>query len=306
MVLRSALGLGLDGGGSQTRWALVDTQGNLRAQGAVAGMSGLQLKSEQGLLALRETIRVLATALSDHTAGTPLGIYGGFTGLGNSADQETLGALLRECPGLHVDRITLTHDMDIAYRAAFAPGEGYLVYAGTGSIAAYIDADAHLHRAGGRGGVLGDEGGGYWIAREALAWIWRQEDRNPGAWKSSPLARRMFAEVGGDDWSHTRNAVYGGDRGSIGRLALQVAASAHDDPFARDLLLRAGAALAELANHMVHRFGPRPVTAGGRALLLSPLLEEGLRTGLSEGVSLHVVPDLMAHVTAARQALIKS
>jgi hypothetical protein len=56
----------------------------------------------------------------------------------------------------------------------------------------------------------------------------------------------------------------------------------------------------------VHRFGPRPVTAGGRALLLSPLLEEGLRAGLAEGVSLHVVPDLMAHVTAARQALIQS
>jgi N-acetylglucosamine kinase-like BadF-type ATPase len=202
--------------------------------------------------------------------------------------------------------MTLTHDMDIAYRAAFAPGEGYLVYAGTGSIAAYMDAHANLHRFGGRGGVLGDEGGGYWIAREALAWIWRQEDRNPGAWKSSPLARRMLAAVGGDDWSHTRNAVYGGDRGSMGRLALQVAASAHDDPFARELLLRAGAALAELANHMVHRFGLRPVTAGGRVWLLSPLLEEGLCTGLADGVSLQVVPDLKAHVTAARQALIQS
>jgi N-acetylglucosamine kinase-like BadF-type ATPase len=294
MGSHSVLGLGLDAGGSQTRWALVDAQGHLLAQGAVAGMSGLQLKSQLGLQTLRETIRSLAAALAEYLGSDTLAVYGGITGLGDVADQNALRSLLQEHLSLYADRITLTHDMDIAYRAAFAPGEGYLVYAGTGSIAAYMDAQGHMHRAGGRGGVLGDEGGGYWIAREALAWIWRKEDRIPGAWKSSPMARRLLDAVGG------------GDRGSMGRLALQVAASAHDDPFAHDLLLRSGAALAELASHMLHRFGPRPVTAGGRAWLLSPLLEEGLRAGLADGVGLNVVPDLMAHVTAARQALIEN
>jgi N-acetylglucosamine kinase-like BadF-type ATPase len=226
--------------------------------------------------------------------------------MGEVADQAPLRVLLLECLALPADRITLTNDMDIAYRAAFAPGEGYLVYAGTGTIAAYIDRQENMHRAGGRGGVLGDEGGGYWIAREALAWIWRQEDRSPGSWKRSPMAQRVLAAVGGDDWSHTRNVVYAGDRGSVGRLALQVAASAHDDPQAHALLLRAGAALADLATHMLHRFGPRAFTVSGRALLLSPLLEEGLRAGLPKGVALRLAPDLMAHVTAAKRAVIQS
>jgi glucosamine kinase len=193
--------------------------------------------------------------------------------------------------------------MEIAYRSAFQPAAGYLVYAGTGTMAAFMDTQGQFHRAGGRGGLLGDEGGGYWIAREALAWVWRQEDRAPGAWKQSPMAQRLFNALGGSDWSVTRAAVYGGDRGAVGQLALQVAASADDDPTAHALLLRAGGALADLAQHLLHRFGQRPVTAAGRALLLSPLLEQALRGGLPDGTELCVAPDLAAHVAAARLAI---
>ena len=81
--------------------------------------------------------------------------------------------------------VRVVSDVEIAYRAAFAPGEGYLVYAGTGSIAAFIDAQGVLHRAGGRGVALDDAGGGYWIAREALRRLWRREDERPGAWRDS-------------------------------------------------------------------------------------------------------------------------
>ena len=296
-------GLGLDAGGSQTRWALADTNGELVVQGHVAGLSGLQLQSDAGLASLRATLQTLAHALNEVIQGQPLALYGGFTGLGAEQDKAALLALLQEALPVSASHSTLTHDMDIAYRAAFTPGAGYLVYAGTGSIAAYIDAQGQTHRAGGRGYLLGDEGGGYWIAREALAWVWRQEDCSPGNWKQSPMAQRLFDAVGGNDWQFTRAFVYGSDRGAMGRLALQVAASSQDDPAAHALLLRAGAALGALAQHLLNRFGPRPVTAGGRALLLSPLLEAGMRSTLPAEIDLKVTPDLAAHVTAARLAI---
>lgn len=223
--------------------------------------------------------------------------------MGGQQDKAALLALLQEQLPVDAHTATLTHDMDIAYRAAFAPGAGYLVYAGTGSISAFIDEQGQAHRAGGRGAVLGDEGGGYWIAREALAHVWRGEDHAPGAWKQSRMAQRLFETMGGSDWDTSRAFVYGQDRGAVGRLAMQVAASAQDDPAAHALLLRAGAALGELAQHMLHRFGPRPVTAGGRALLLSPLLEQGMRAALPAGIALRITPDLEAHLTAARLAL---
>jgi glucosamine kinase len=296
-------GLGLDAGGSQTRWALVDANGQLVDEGRVAGMGGLQLQSDAGLVSLRAKIQTLALAVAQVVRRQPLAFYGGFTGLGAAKDQAAMLVLLQEALPISPRHTTLTHDMDIAYRAAFAPGAGYLVYAGTGSIAAFIDAQGETHLAGGRGFLLGDDGGGYWIAREALAWVWQQEDRSPGAWKQSPMAQRLFEAVGGSDWRFTRAFVYGGDRGSMGKLALQVAASAQDDPAALALLLRAGAALGDLAQHLLHRFGTRPVTAGGRALLLSPLLEQGMRRALPSATELQVTPDLSAHVTAARLAI---
>jgi N-acetylglucosamine kinase-like BadF-type ATPase len=50
--------------------------------------------------------------------------------------------------------IRLGTDIEIAYLDSFKPGTGYLVYAGTGSIAAYIDEAGQFHRAGGRGYLL--------------------------------------------------------------------------------------------------------------------------------------------------------
>lgn len=303
MSTSQAMGLGLDAGGSRTRWALANAQGQTLAQGEVAGMSGLQMQSDAGRAALQETLGSLAQALQATGPVADLGLYGGFTGLGGPAEEAAMRSLLQAHLPLAPQRITLTHDMDIAYRAAYAPGEGYLVYAGTGSIAAFIDAQGHTLRAGGRGPALGDEGAGYWIAREALAWIWRQEDRRPGAYQDSPMAQRLLAAVGGTDWQHSRSFMYGSERGRIGALALEVAATSHEDAFAHALLLRAGAALAELALHLISRCGSRPVTAAGRALLLSPLIEQGMRIALPPEVQLHVRPDLQAHVTAARLAV---
>lgn len=306
-VLGSGLGVGLDAGGSRTRWAVCNAQGAMLAQGSVAGMSGLQMQSDAGRVALESVLQSLAAAL--HAAlppeaqGQPLALYGGFTGLGAIEDQAAMQTLLQRHLPLVPGCVTVTHDMDIAYRAAHAPGEGYLVYAGTGSIAAFIDTDGGFHRAGGRGNILGDEGGGYWIAREALAHVWREEDRSPGAWKSSSMAQRLFAAMGGSDWSVSRQWVYGGDRGAMGRLALEVAASAQDDPFAHALLLRAGAALVTLAQCMLQRFGPRAITFAGRALLLSPLLREGLQTAMPAHVPWRMQADLEAHCAAARLAV---
>ena len=152
----------------------------------------------------------------------------GLTGFGG--DGEQLQRWLSELLGLGARAITLCNDIEIAYLDSFAPGEGYLVYAGTGSIGAWIDEHNQFHRAGGRGVMLDDGGGGFWIAREALRQIWRHEDECPGAWQQSPMARAVFDHVGGSDWSFSRQFIYGQERGEVGKLALAVAASADSRP----------------------------------------------------------------------------
>ena len=195
-------------------------------------------------------------------------------------------------------------DMEMAYRDSFEPGEGYLICAGTGSVAVYFDSQGELHRAGGRGGVLDDGGSGYWIAQQALRLIWRTEDEQPGAWRASPLAQRVFEQLGGSDWPTTRQFVYAGTRGAMGQLALAVAAAAEDDPAALDILQRAGLELARLGLALANRFGPRPVALAGRAAQLHPVIVQSLRAALPSELPLQTV-DLHAHVAAARMATLK-
>ncbi len=292
-------GLGLDAGGTQTRWALAGRNGAIVAQGQVGGMSGLQLTSPTGIEEIRSTLQILAAAVLPLIGTQRVGVVAGFTGLGDPGSELTLRELLGSVLPLAPGHVTLTNDMTIAYRAAFAPGEGYLVYAGTGSIATFLDIEGHFHRAGGRGPALGDEGGGYWIAVQAMALVWRNEDRMPGAWRTSAMAQQILAAVGGEDWANSRSFIYGSDRGTIGKLALQVAASAPDDEAARQLLLRAGNALAHLAVCLAQRFGPRPVVLAGRAQCLSPLIEQGFRQALPGELTMRCVPDLQAHCVAA-------
>jgi len=291
------LGLGIDAGGTQTRWALADAVGAIVAEGHVAGLSALQLASAAGRQAVRANFARLALDVLRH--GRPARVRAGLTGFGGDGAQ--LQADLSELLGLAAHAITLCSDIEIAYLDSFAPGQGYLILAGTGSIGAWIDEQHQFHRAGGRGVVLDDGGGGFWIAREALRRIWRLEDEVPGAWQQSPMARAVFDHVGGSDWSSSRQFIYGQERGEVGKLALMVAASAGADPAAAAILASAGHELARLATALASRFGPRPVVLAGRASTLHPIIIEAMRAALAPGTQLTCTVG-HAHHAAARIA----
>jgi N-acetylglucosamine kinase-like BadF-type ATPase len=262
----------------------VDTGGQLVAQAQAAGFSGMNLASQAGRLQLSQALDELRSSMGQRLALNQVhGVYAGVTGVSEpqaSASLELAGMLARALNAPQ-DGVQCHSDMDIAFRAAHQPGGGYLVYAGTGSIASYIDEAGVWHRAGGRGFVLGDEGGGYWIAKQALATIWRREDDWPGQWVESPMARCLFARMGGTDWASTRQFIYGRDRGEVGRLALAVAEAADlGDAEAASLLRRAGVEIGRLGAVLHRRFGAKPVVAAGRVLLLHPLVGQGVRAGL--------------------------
>jgi glucosamine kinase len=291
------LGLGIDAGGTQTRWALAAPDGAIVAEGVVAGLSALQMGSAAGREAVRATFTQLAADVLHR--GAPARAWAGLTGFGG--DSELLQRWLAELLQLDPAAIHFCSDIEIAYRARFTPGEGYLVYAGTGSIGAFIDSDGQFHRAGGRGVVLDDGGGGFWIAREALRHIWRNEDERPGGWQQSPMAQAVFDHVGGSDWADSRQFIYGQERGAVGKLALAVAATAERDPVAAAILRAAGIELARLARALIDRFGARPVALSGRASALHAIIPDTMRAALPPGMRFTQRP-ADAHHAAARLA----
>ncbi|HEX8610879.1 MAG TPA: BadF/BadG/BcrA/BcrD ATPase family protein [Telluria sp.] len=294
----NGVGLGIDAGGTCTRWALAALDGTIVAEGEQAGLSALQMGSADGRATVQAGFAALAASVLVH--GQPQAVRAGLTGFGG--DDAQLRQWLAAPLGLPVEAVVLSSDIEIAYLASFAPGEGYLVYAGTGSIGAWIDADGVFHRAGGRGVMLDDGGGGFWIAREALRHVWRNEDEEPGRWRSSPMAQAVFAQIGGDDWALSRQFMYGQERGEVGRLALAVAASAEADPVAAAILAQAGRELARLARALTARFGVRPVVLAGRAAGLHPLIVNTMRAELPDAISL-TQTTARAHHAAARLAV---
>ena len=290
------LALGLDAGGTATRWCLVRAGGTVVAEGQVAGFSALELLGP-GRERVADLLAELAGAV--RAAGRPVRVHAGLTGYGGG---EELRELVARPLGLAPEAVGLSSDLETLYLDLFDPGQGHVVYAGTGSVAVHIDAGGGVHRAGGRGVLIDDGGGGHWIAREALRQVWRAEDEHPGGWRTSALARELFARLGGPEWSRTRQAVYSGGRGDLARLAQAVAATADADPAAAAILEAAGRELARLARALMGRLGPLPVVASGGAVLMSPRIPEAMARALPPDLPFSVRA-CHGHHAAARLAL---
>lgn len=275
-MTRSPLLLGLDAGGSGTKWVLV--------RGGVTVASGVTPPLTAALLA-SETGRVNLAALVAALPGRPDALHAGMPGLSTgSARAAEVKGLLSVALNLAPERVGLEGDLDLAYRAHLRPGAGILVYAGTGSIAYHVAAGGGVVRAGGRGFLLGDEGGGFSIGRAALRLLTDALDL--GQTPNSVLAREVAAITGGLNWNSLRAFAYGTPGASaVARLAPAVGRAADaGDAGALAILEASAAALAELARRVRAQVGSLPVTLTGGALRVSPLFPALLTRALPGGV----------------------
>ncbi|WP_243370534.1 N-acetylglucosamine kinase [Microvirga solisilvae] len=295
-----ALGLGIDAGGTATRWRLSDDQGQCIAQGNAEPLTG-HLFSAAAEERARQIVLDMAQNVMRH--GKPLGIIAGITGLTRDTPPEAkMRALFADVFELTPDKVFVAEDMWIAYLSYFALGEGILVYSGTGSIGYYLSEDKDVIRVGGRGNLIDDGGSGFWIAREALKTILRKEEESPGEGWAAPLGQALAKALGGTDWNLIRSYVYGGDRGKIGSLARAVGEAAQaDDKTSLKILREAGEELARLANCLTKRVGPRPVALAGGSSRLHPIVASAFRQDLIAPVEF-ISTDIDAAMTAARLA----
>jgi glucosamine kinase len=295
-----ALGLGIDAGGTATRWRLADPEGRCIAQGSVDPLTGHLFSA-----AAEDRARQIVDALSKTVlrSGKPSGIIAGITGLTRDTPAEAaMRSMFAKAFALLPEKVFVAEDMWIAYLSYFALGEGILVYSGTGSIGYYLSEEKEVIRVGGRGNLIDDAGSGFWIAREALKTILRHEEENPGAGWSTTLGSSLAQSLGGTEWNTVRSFVYGGDRGKIGSLARAVADAANaGDHAARSILCEAGEELARLANSLIKRLGARPVALAGGSARLHPLIAEAFHTRLVAPVEF-ITADFDAALTAAQLA----
>jgi glucosamine kinase len=278
------LGLGLDAGGTSTRWALADTSGTIVQEGSTGTLSGLMLSSPEG----RAQFRQVLMDLGESMANKPQRVVMGLTGAGAGSSSELCTDYATQAFALPHSAIALRSDMALVHQAHFQPGAGHVLYAGTGSYASFLAADGQLHRVGGRGALLDDAGGGFWIGCEALRQVWRDEEDGIKP-ERGEMARAVFAQIGSDAWTATRALVYhqslANTRGGIAQLTRAVAQVAGVDADAQALLSRAGTELARLGAASLRRFGGHEVVLAGRVLQEIPAVQTACKQALQAAFS---------------------
>lgn len=279
--------LGLDAGGSSSRWLLVDETGGEVARGAAGPVSAITLRTEEAPGVLARLTALLEEAVAH---ARPERVVAGVTGLeAGSPEADLLTATIAGALGLPQAAVRVMPDIHLAYLSAFRPGEGVLVYAGTGSIGFHLASSGATLRAGGHGYLIDDAGGGYWIGRRALRRVLRRADEQ-GAPARGPLASGVYAALGGEDWDTIRREVYGGGRARVAALARVVAlAAARGDEDACEVLAEAGAELARLARVVSSRLGVvLPVTLAGGVARAGAALTSAMDAALPSGTRLSV------------------
>lgn len=177
--------LGIDGGGTKTTCVLVDETGKVWGRGQ-AGSANYQTVGAEA------AYRAIEAAILQATAGAPLTIVGmglGLAGVGRAEDLASVEVWLErlayspELPvrwDLQPQRTIVRPDSEIALIGGIGTNVGIAAIAGTGAIVWGRNARGETKRVGGWGYLLGDEGSGYWIARQGLQVVMRALDgRSP-------------------------------------------------------------------------------------------------------------------------------
>jgi N-acetylglucosamine kinase-like BadF-type ATPase len=291
--------IGLDLGGSGTRAALVDAEGNVLATGtALTGLLG-----GGGAASRRHLGRALDAALA---AIRPLvgdqacRVFAGTRGLSIPGRRDSLVLELKL--RLPAAEVRVSNDALIGLWGGLAGRQGVAVVAGAGSIALARSADGREGRAGGWGYVLGDEGSGYWIGREALATYLRTLEGRSSPGQMTDLVAKT---LGRSSVIESLGWLYGG-QDQVARLAelapLVSQAAGGGDGCASEILAQAGRALAEIAGAAARQVWGAllpeslPVTGCGGVWTAGPALDDAFALALAEALpgALRVAPRLTA------------
>ena len=263
--------VGLDIGGSKTR-GMVWTSGSVTGD-ATVGSTNVQNVSAA---VAAENLAALFAALD--CAGA-LEVFVGAGGIDTDDDAAALRRLISPLvPGAQV---TVVHDTRLLLAAA-GYTEGTAVIAGTGSAAWGINAAGEQARAGGWGYLLGDEGSGYWLGREAVRHSLRRMDAgNAVDPLTSELLRHCQLQAPGELIAH----FHGGTSRRYWAAASAVVVAAADAGHApaRAMLDRAADFLAGLAEAVAVQLQlSAPVVLGGGLGSNVPALQDAFTKALAE------------------------
>jgi len=178
---------GVDAGASRTRAVVTDRA--LRPLGRADGPAGAV---RPGMVDAAADA-IMGTIEEARRAAGGASLSACVVGAAGAADPAAREALARALRGRGAPaRTAVRTDAEVALAAAIPAGPGILLVSGTGSIALARDGAGDLHRVGGRGWRVGDEGSGYALGRAGVsAAMQALEGRGPPTLLSQSVLARL-------------------------------------------------------------------------------------------------------------------
>lgn len=162
--------IGIDGGATESKCVLTDSNLKIHYSRKGGPTNFLIRGTEEVCGNIYELVKSCFENIS--IAGSDSVVLSiGTTGAGRKNDADKLHSSLNtflNSRDISFENIFIESDVRIALEGAFSGGEGLLLIAGTGSIILGKDKNGKIHRAGGFGRFIGDEGSGYSIGRKGL------------------------------------------------------------------------------------------------------------------------------------------
>ena len=214
--------LGIDGGGTKTACTLYNESLQPLARTTFSTCHYAQAGADGMACVFRDCLAWARRHGLDRDGGVGLGICG--YGEGAESDR-AIESAVKAAVGTRPH--ALINDVDAAWAAGLDLADGIAVIAGTGSIALGVRNGASM-RCGGWDYLLGDEGSGGWIGKEALRAFTRQSD---GRDQRGPLYHALKRELGLiDDFDIIHFAQdHLHDRTRIASLSVLVAQAAREE-----------------------------------------------------------------------------
>lgn len=186
--------IGIDGGGTKTHCLLASLDGEIihECYGGPSNflVQGIEPVSAMLLNLINSCIIKLKISLKEIEV-----VLLGTTGAGRRSDAERLEQGFLEYlkkQNLKLNRFRVESDARIALEGAFTGKPGSILIAGTGSIMFGKDTQGSIHRVGGFGRYLGDEGSGYMLGRKGLVAVSKEFDGRGNPTIISKLLKEKF------------------------------------------------------------------------------------------------------------------
>lgn len=242
--------VGVDGGGTKTELVLIDRSGNVigREKGGTSNfqvIGGKKLKEEL----LNCLTRLMnSTNVPSHKIER---IFLGLAGAGRESDQKEIASLFNDTE--FKDKVTVDSDAVVALAGAFGTAPGIIIISGTGAICFGMNQEGKVVRSGGWGYLLGDEGSGYFIGREALIAALKDFD---GRGEKTSLRTEIERHFNLSSIDQIIPQIYQNkiDRVAIANLApLVFEQTNHGDARAEEIIRHAGRELGVLAKSVAQK-----------------------------------------------------